>query len=1177
MMKHKIIFPLLGLCALTACEPKNEPRWQQEGARTWTAQQTPVEEEVRDDAFYKFDLDRAYQELKTGGDLTTDILQPLSDIVLNRKFIEDPRYFTQRLQQMVSVFNSALAIEYKKSSKNQAFGKIKDAYYQTVFSGCTRDLRRDCRNAGLFSKDGRHTLIMTLLARELDPQIEEHLKAAGSPNKCIENDEACRNLIEERYRRLAMGVYKSNEYADQDFAFAYLKYARVYALFADYMKKQPVAKGAEFSSMSLSYLSEVHGKIFETLIATYKPKDLNDPEFRAFVENFRPWSYSRSRADMFQYGTGVMFELGAKCCLYEDSSRTKLSKSVTDAIAETQNERDGFGLSFTQMIEDIRKDYGDRLFRNLGLSSLISDIGRKDSSFFNEYFFIVDRLFRGHLSTSEIDMMLRNTNSARARAELPKMIASYVKVYLVYMVVETNRYMADIYNSNLASDQIFEQAILRSRNLTSRWYTIQGQIDLLDKLMNSYFKDLLVTSKEYNDTFNLLRAINRNIHYISVYPNMIVMNYFLSKMKGSITFDSWWGKISINADTILKAFFDGDIVSPWFHFGKDLEPMDRLMLLYSLEYLLSTESMKAFVAKDSTGSGNDRSKFFELIFSQYLGDGVDELRTGINEILRSTSGNALAPYTKELCDYELNGDKSLSRRVVINFLELDRFTYSGLGNNSANGVLNSFLTTSSRSAASLLDIIDVRRTYVRAMIEVIEGDLLRTGQIAKKGDPHPDLEKPRALIKQLNDIQTRLRQLFISNHKRYFDCSIRLRETERRRANRLYDEEREHLGKIFDMMKPLAEITDSKQLDDKVKAINESYFRAKDSGYTFDRLDGMNYRLSKYDLLMRMKKRIEADIFLQPTEKEKKSYGNLADFLRPRAVSVYIPDGLVRSEMYSQGTSITIPFKGDRDQFIRDGMAALNGKSDAFIQWQGQMENDKAYVDYLRSLESFYVMSKAEGDDAGPELSAEDLTNAYLSVMASYTLDAYDMQNAKDFQSYGHYPKDFYQGLFFEKDGTTRLPLFYSLMTEVVGSANLVLDQAVSMFGGRGTPGPLFEALDFAKKFNSMQAFVFQPSPIVHDAVLKLYGDRAHQRMNKVSELFAYLKKREETAADAAALDPRLAQPVYLDGQTYYQWYVPGVKNLVDVQRYRDHQILIKNFIQRTGNFYSTKEKVTVP
>jgi hypothetical protein len=456
---------------------------------------------------------------------------------------------------------------------------------------------------------------------------------------------------------------------------------------------------------------------------------------------------------------------------------------------------------------------------------------------------------------------------------------------------------------------------------------------------------------------------------------------------------------------------------------------------------------------------------------------------------------------------------------------------------------------------------------------VIAQDLLRSGRIKKESDAHPDLDKARDLLKQLDDMQAELATTFVTRHKHYFSCATRLLEIERRRANRLYDEERAHLGRIFDLMKPLAGITDAATLNAKVNEINESYFRKTGSGYRFDHLDGLTYRMSKYDLLMRMKQRIEADVFTSPSAHETSVYGvTTAEFTRPRSVSVYLPDGLERDDMVNKGTSTAVYFRGtsdaDRENFIHQGLSQLNGKAGAFVEWQRQFSSDTGLLKYLTTLEEFYLLGPVRGADGQiVQVSKEDLTDAFVKAYASFSLDAFDVQNAVEFGVSGRFDKGFYEGTLFERDGRTRLPLFRALMSDI----NKLAD--VSLKGS----GPVREALDFARGFNSMQAFVFDPSSAVRDTVRDLYGRRSNQRLQRVADLYGYLNQLEASVTDAGQLDHRLTQPYYVEGSSVYGWYNSGYKNLLDRQIFEDHKVLIDDFIQQSGDFYSTREKVKVP
>jgi len=809
-MKKLYIFSILAVFPLlTACPVKNTPRQSHEGKREWQPAQTPVNESVEAKSFNAFDVPSAYAALSGGGSMMDKVLKPLADFVLNGKFIERAEFRTPRMTQMIQIFNTAFLMQLEAGDKSAEFLALKDRYYKTVFAGCSRDLKTDCFNADLFSADTRHTRIMTKMARALDPGIAAQITANETPKKCVENSEDCRLLVEDRYRLLAMGAYKRNRYDDSEYAFAYLKYARMFG------------QMLEFSQLRSSYLAETHAQIFDVLIAKYQPKDLKDGEFRAFVVNFNPWTYSNKSADMFQRGSSVMFGYATRCCLYKDEAKTLLSEAVLQAITEAQRDGDARGKSFRQMVLEIKAEHAYRLFDNLGISDIARQVEAMDPRFFNEVFFVVDRLYRGHLSTAEVEMVLSNANYARVQKELPKMVAAYLRIQLAFMVLETNRFMAKIYSSNISSDRIFQEAVVTSRELSNRWQAIQAQADLLDRMMGSYFKSRFA-STEYYETNRLIKAINRNIYYMAGFPNMIVMNYFLSKLKGKVVISSWWGSFEIDADKILDAFFDGDIESPWFRFGKDPELLSRPMLLYSFEYLLSTEALDSFVAKDAANTANtasDRSKFLDLIFTKYLDDNLDDLRTKITAYGRETWGDARAVGMNEICNYE-TGQSRREPRPEINFMDLNRYTYSGLGDNGAHAVLSGLVSKSAGIIGSLREKTEYRMSMMLVMLDILEADLIRTKKITQAGQPHPDTARIRANISDLEDIRRQVARLFLDQHQHYHKCLLSVREVERRRANRLYEEERAHLGRIYDLMKPLGEIRDTTELNNKVAEIN---------------------------------------------------------------------------------------------------------------------------------------------------------------------------------------------------------------------------------------------------------------------------------------------------------------------------------------------------------------------
>lgn len=1181
MKKQLSLLLILSFAAagLQGCTPKDRPRKEHEAYRPWTQPETPNDGSVKASEFTDFNISAAYAAVADPAtNLIATILKPLSRVILNKQFIENPRYHTTDMTQMINIFNRAFLILLEKKDQSADFKAIKAAYIATVFSGCSQDLRQDCINDRIFSDDGFHTRIMTRMAQDLDKGtggLDELMKTAGSAQKCVETNIECRKLLEERYRLLAMGLRKRNRNYDGEFAFTYMKYSRALAHLIAYDKRKEQTGEAEAQDISTSYLTQVHAKIFATLIARYEPSDatLKDPEFKAFVENFNPWVYSLRQPDIFHAGTKTMFEFGTKCCLYKDEARTQIADSVKLAIADSQKSEDAFGISFQQMVANIKLKVGDKFFDALNMNGVRAQIENPNSSFYNEYFLVVDRLFRSHLGPEEVEMVLKNAPAGRTQAELPKMIVTYMKVYLMNMVIETNEYMAGIYNSSVTSDKVFEEATTRSRELTSRWHNIQGQIDVLYNVMGSYFKGQNLFSTEFNDANRLIKSVNRNIHYLSVYPNMIVMTYFLSKMKGSITVNTWWGTIIIDADKILDAFFDGGVESPWFRFGKDPERLDRYMLLYGWEYMLSTDALASFSSKDGTNTNNDRSLFFDLIFSKYIDDNIHDLRRQVNEYERTFYGSNVYSQLNPICDYEA-GRTNSPPPVQISFLDLSKYTYSGMGVNGVNSLLSKFGQEPGDSFQVLRTVIDSRITYIRTLMAIVEADLKRRGQTWKEGEHPRDVQKGYEMIADLERLKGQVVKSFVSQYKRYFDCSLKVAEVERRRMNRLFALERLYLGNIFDMMKPMW------TMDEKARAEESARLTAdlrKTVNARFDSISGITFRMSKYDLLRRMQHRIESDIFTSASTDEKRVYGGIDPaFYKARTVKVYDTDGVERDKMVSEATANTIYLTGDdqaaKDAFIKEGMAAMNGKAGSFIEWQGQRTLDVGLQKYISTLLNQYLLGPVTVDGKVYEITKEEVAEAYTRMMASYTMDEFDIANAREAGLDGRFDRKFFENIMFESNGN-RLAFFYSLMTETMVWAGTKFE--VIEIPQKYVPllRQTEEALGFAVSQNNLRPFVFSPSTIVHDSVKEIYGARVNHEFIRVAELFNHLRALESTSRDLSKFDRRLAYPLYLQDGQPVTWFT-GSNALVDETKTSDFKINLDDFIRRSGNFYDTKEKV---
>lgn len=227
-MRHSSLFQailLLSMTAgLTACPVKNRPRQTHESEKTWKPTHTPVDENVSTAAFATVDTKKMYERLKSPDAAKSElgILKDLSRFVLNGKFVENAKFRTDRMREMINLFNRAFLPMLDRRDQSPEFLKIKADYWATVNAGCSEDMRTGCDNIDLFREDAYFARIMVRFAQDFDAELANELAKFKDPNglaqpdRCISESRVCRDLLQQRYRRLAMATGKRNAYEDKE-------------------------------------------------------------------------------------------------------------------------------------------------------------------------------------------------------------------------------------------------------------------------------------------------------------------------------------------------------------------------------------------------------------------------------------------------------------------------------------------------------------------------------------------------------------------------------------------------------------------------------------------------------------------------------------------------------------------------------------------------------------------------------------------------------------------------------------------------------------------------------------------------------------------------------------------------------------------------------------------------
>ncbi len=1130
MKTNKKILLALLIVGVSACTPKPQQRMPHEPKKDWGGKEKVGETvAVTTQDFNKLDL-VALDKASSGPAerLEQDVLRVLSPFVWNPEFISLPANQRDgRIERAISILHLsfARALKVKGALTEEQARTHFTQFENAIFSECQGDLRRGCINASLLATSPDTSQLLYFAAIAEEAKLDKEIEAAGSAAKCVELSEFCRTMIHLRYRRLAMALMlKRNREIDEDVNFAFMKYARVLSVL--------VKKGED-----VGYLNATYTSIFEKLIARYTPKNPDNPEFRKFIENFIPWNFSNNKMDEFRSGSKALFDLAAQCCLYEDAKRTKLSPSIEKAIEESQKEADPLRLTFYQMVTKIlgsSEANTPNILSDLGMNADIPRISNLKSGFYNEYFFLIDRLFNDHLDSNQAMKILERTNPERLEKEFLNVLLAYMRVHLANLTLDTTDFMTKIYNSStVSSDQLFQEAITVSKELSTRWMRTQTQLALLDGFMRSYYNRSAKLSPAFVKASRIMRSFNRNVHYLSVYPNMIGMTYFLAKKQGVITARSWWGEtFEIKPETVVEDLFEGNFTMPWFKFSADTLTVSRERLLLAFYYALKTRALDTFAVEENDKSQSDRSKFFELTIGKYLEKDLRLAQKSYENLERLVMNTPAFTKLQNICTYEASDaakvDPSLS--MDINLGELGNYTYTGQSDNGINEPMVKFLSGEiGTEITRILQQAEPRRVFSRAVIALVEDHLKVSGETTNPEALQKELAKMRAIVSEVETHERRLLTAFMKYRKKFFDCSRQLYNVELHRSYRIYEEERKYLGRAHDLLTQINTLPPSAERTAKTKEFNETYYTA--AGAKFDSLQSDGFKFSKYDFLMRVRSYVEQDIFAKPSEQDLKlfkerglSAEDVARMTRRRPVRVIVPPGIERADMYAKAEAQTVDYVEIKEEFIRNGMKIFSGKPGAFAEWISQADQIVRFKRYLDTIIDLYLMGNigVNGQEVGLcqeagcvkqiYIEGKEILDTFKSIIEMFNLTSVDIELAPVFGVDGRTAVEKLEDFVLEQQSLKSDPLLKYISKRIYDRTG---------FDG-GSSSLLQRGRTMGAMLTTEGEKIFEPDESFAETLVNIYTQPIFRIMSRGTDLLNLMPALENDPSWKAMLDIKL-------------------------------------------------------
>lgn len=903
-------------------------------------------------------------------------LQTLEPFVLNRNYLENPRItHTPMMRTALQAFSSSLVL-LADDDRDQALPWIEKTRL-AIESGCDGEMK-GCTNIAFFRGGSDSAKIMQISADSLNAKIDSLSKEISEARKASKtNSDKVEELVIQRdglirlyYRRLSLSFVLRNQITDPQFEFMYLTRASDYA--AAFAR-------SENPSRERALLTR-HSEIFELILNHFNP-DLSEPGFKSrfedFVNAFAPWNYSRQTENPFGSAATRMLSLAAKSFLYDEKTG-KISKSLAESIRASQEDEkettasaskkddasfgDPFSSSFAETTATLKSE-NPKIWKNLVLS---------DSMPRDEYFFIIDRIYGGHWTPDDASEIWRG--SKRDSTALLRAAEQYIKVQIAGQIVRTNRYMSSIYsNKEWSSVTLFQNAIEKSYPIENQWNQMLSRIERVQLFLDRNLKasNEVFNTEEYKNMNEMLTSVRRNIKYLSVYPNMMLMTYFMAEVKFKIPVRTFFGSYEIDAATIISWFFDGRL-SPLFNFGNDGQSLKRVEILYAFLFALKTDTFDAFSTVDSSAKRLDVPRFFEVVVGKYLDADRIALEQSLEDVRKSIRQSNNMTTFLQVCrqdrDLIAKGVKpgQEGATLTLEFHTMTNAVY--VGTNVGYGA-DAWSFHGSRLSEKVKTVnSDLRRKldFVATMVSLLEKHLETSG--TKADEVKATTDKIKGYVSGVKRLQTEYLTEVTRWNKTLSSCLDQALEIEIDRQNDLLELEIQHLRAVWKRMTALRSANNATAVAEANSFVKAS-LGTSDLGKNLSYEPISNVSMSEYVYA-------ELDVMLRMRQNLKTVAPN---------VRVLMPSDLMDTNYWKDRRQVVISYNSSEDEFVREGVRNFNGSLSAYAKWINSASDPAPFINRLALFTELYKLGTTEVYDTAAQ-SCQGKPNITECPLIPYTM-----------------------------------------------------------------------------------------------------------------------------------------------------------------------------------------------
>ncbi len=209
---------------------------------------------------------------------------------------------------------------------------------------------------------------------------------------------------------------------------------------------------------------------------------------------------------------------------------------------------------------------------------------------FDEYFYMLDRVFYERISPQ--DMLIVFAGSRRDLGKLSETARKYVEMQMMGNILESNLAMAKgLKDEHVYADVLLREAMRVGQYNENRIQDFLRRSSAVQVFLDGAFQKQARTLD--TSVISFFTSLPSNFKMFLTYPQMYAISYLLSKREAATKFQTSWGEIEIDPESILKWVFEGKY-PPWFLYGHDRSSLPENEITLAVELLLKTETLKAF-------------------------------------------------------------------------------------------------------------------------------------------------------------------------------------------------------------------------------------------------------------------------------------------------------------------------------------------------------------------------------------------------------------------------------------------------------------------------------------------------------------------------------------------------------------------------------------------------------